>query len=128
MESITDTDYKHSKSACKGSWLQNLGRHHDMYLQIYTCLYLHLIPPCLKMYLKVSPGLMLKKCLKKIIVKIELLMVEKGIRSGICHAVHRWAKANKNIWHSIIRLKNYHTSFSEMSIINMDGQCHKKSL
>ena len=24
-----------------------------------------------------------------------LLMVEKGIRSGICHAVHRYAKANR---------------------------------
>ena len=24
-----------------------------------------------------------------------LLMVEKGIREGICHAIHRYAKANK---------------------------------
>ena len=24
-----------------------------------------------------------------------LLMVEKGIRGGICHAIHRYAKANK---------------------------------
>ena len=23
-----------------------------------------------------------------------LLMVEKGIREGICHAIHRYAKAN----------------------------------
>ena len=23
-----------------------------------------------------------------------LLMVEKGIRGGICHAIHRYAKAN----------------------------------
>ena len=25
-----------------------------------------------------------------------LLMVEKGIRGGICHAIHRYAKANNN--------------------------------
>ena len=24
-----------------------------------------------------------------------VLMVKKGIRGGICHAIHRWAKANK---------------------------------
>ena len=39
--------------------------------------------------------------LKKTEVKLELLtevdmllMVEKGIRGGICHAIHRYAKAN----------------------------------
>ena len=26
-----------------------------------------------------------------------LLMVEKGIRGGTCHTIHRFAKANKNI-------------------------------
>ena len=30
-----------------------------------------------------------------------LLMVEKGIRGGICHAIHRYAKANNNY------MKNY---------------------
>ena len=24
-----------------------------------------------------------------------VLMVKKGIRGGICHAIHRWAKANE---------------------------------
>ena len=45
---------------------------------------------------------------KKTKVKLELLtninmllMVEKGIRGGICHAVHRNAKANKKY------MKNY---------------------
>ena len=40
-------------------------------------------------------------CLKKAEVKLELftnvemlLMVEKGIRGGMCHAIHRHAKAN----------------------------------
>ena len=30
-----------------------------------------------------------------------LLMVKKGIRSGICHAIHRYAKANNK------SMKNY---------------------
>ena len=30
-----------------------------------------------------------------------LMMVEKGIRGGICHAIHRYAKTNNNY------IKNY---------------------
>ena len=40
-------------------------------------------------------------CLKKTEVRLELLtdvnillMVEKGTRGGICHTIHRYAKAN----------------------------------
>ena len=50
-----------------------------------------------------APGLAWQACLKKTEVKLELLtdvdmllMVEEGIRSGICHAVHRHIKANNN--------------------------------
>ena len=49
-----------------------------------------------------APGLAWQACLKKTEVELEfltdadiLLMVEKGIRGGICHAIHRYAKANK---------------------------------
>ena len=45
---------------------------------------------------------------KKTVVKLELLtnvgmllMVKKGIRGGICHAIHRYAKANNK------QMKNY---------------------
>ena len=48
-----------------------------------------------------APGLAWQVCLKKTDVKLELitdvdmlLMVEKGIRGGICHAIHRYSKAN----------------------------------
>ena len=48
-----------------------------------------------------APGLAWQACLKKTKVKLELLkdidmllMVEKGIRDGICQAIHRHAKAN----------------------------------
>ena len=47
------------------------------------------------------PGLAWKACLKKTNVELELLknydmllMVEEGIRGGICHAMQRYAKAN----------------------------------
>ena len=63
------------------------------------------------MYLKILETSVLKyikACLKKTEVKLELLtdndmllMVEKGIRGGICHALHRYAKANNKY------MKNY---------------------
>ena len=48
-----------------------------------------------------APGLAWQACLKKTEVELELLtnidmflMVEKGIQGGICHAIHRYARAN----------------------------------
>ena len=48
-----------------------------------------------------APGLAWQACFKKTKVKLELLtdidmllMVEKGIRGGICQAIHRYAKVN----------------------------------
>ena len=62
---------------------------------------------CLKMYqldpekFLSAPGLAWKAALKKTEVKLELLtdidmllMVEKGIRGGTYHAIHRYAKTN----------------------------------
>ena len=49
-----------------------------------------------------APGLAWQACLKKTEVKLELitdpdmlLMLEKGIRGGICHAILRYAKKKK---------------------------------
>ena len=59
-------------------------------------------------YFVSAPGLAWPACLKKTEGKLELLtdydmllMVEKGIRGGICQATHRYAKANNKY------MKNY---------------------
>ena len=62
---------------------------------------------CLKIYhlapvkFLSAPGLAWEVTFKKTDVKLELLtdidmllMVKKGIKGGICHAIHRYAKAN----------------------------------
>ena len=55
-----------------------------------------------------APGLAWQACLKKIRRKVELLtdidmllMVEKEIREGICHAIYRYAAGNNTY------MKNY---------------------
>ena len=44
-----------------------------------------------------------------------LLMVEKGIRDGICQAVHRYAKANNN------NMKNYDKSIESSYLAYLGG-------
>ena len=36
-----------------------------------------------------------------------LLMVEKGIRGGICHVIHRYAKDNNKYIKIMIKIKNH---------------------
>ena len=111
MEDITDADYMHAKRVCKDFEIKNLGEYHDLYLKSDTLLLADVFENFRKMCLKIyhldpvkflsAPGLAWQAALKKTEVKLELLtdidmllMVEKGIRGGICHAIHRYAKAN----------------------------------
>ena len=64
----------------------------------YTCLEIDELYP---VKLLSTPGLAQQAALKKIKVKLDLLnnidmslMVEKGIRGGICYSIYRYAKAN----------------------------------
>ena len=90
-----------------------MGKYHDLYLKCDTLLLADVFENFRKMCLKIyeldpvkrisAPGLTWKSALKKTEVKLELLtdidallIVEREIRGGICHAIHRYAKANNN--------------------------------
>ena len=111
MEDIADVDYMHAKIVFKNLVNKNLGAYHDLYVQSDTLLLADVFENFRNMCIKVyeldpahflsAPGLAWQAWLKKTEVKLELLtdvdmllMVEKGIRGGICHAIHRYAKAN----------------------------------
>ena len=108
MEDIDDIDYRHGN---KGFKLENLGDYHDLYVQSDTLLLVDVFENfrgmCIKEYeldpahFLSLPGLAWQACLKKTNIELELLtdydmllMVEEGIRDGICHSIHRYAKAN----------------------------------
>ena len=119
MGDITDVDHRHAKRvfnevALKSLNNKNLGDYHDLYVQSDTLLLADVFENFRNMCIKVyeldpahflsAPGLVWQVCLKKTDVKLELLtdpdmllMVEKGIRGGICHAIHRGQKQVINI-------------------------------
>ena len=94
-----------------------MGEYHDLYVQSDTLLLAHVFKNfrdmCLKEY-ELDPahflslsGLAWQACLKKTNVQLELLtdydmllMVEEGIKGGICHSIHRYAKANNKYMRS----------------------------
>ena len=107
MENITDI----TNNVFKTFKLNNLGDYHDIYVQSDTLLLADVFEnfrkACVETYeldpahFISLPGLAWQACLKKTGVELELLtdydmllMIEEGIRGGICHAAHRYAKAN----------------------------------
>ena len=69
-----------------------------------------------------APGLARQACLKKTGVELELLtnidmllMVEKGIRGGICHAINRCARANNKY------VKNYNKNIISSYLLDSDA-------
>ena len=90
---------------------KSIGYYHDMYVQNDTLLLADVSKNFRNKYFEIyeldpahflsAPGLAWKACLKKVEVKLQLLTnvdmlvtVEKGIRGGICHAIHMYVKAN----------------------------------
>ena len=111
LEDITDKDYAQTQKVFKELKLKNLGDYHDLYVQSDTLLLADVSEnfrnKCIEIYeldpahFLSAPGLAWQACLIKTGVKLELLrnndmltMVEKRIRGGICHAIHRYAKTN----------------------------------
>ena len=100
MENIKDIDYRHGNNEFNKFKLNNLGEYHFLSL----------------------PGLAWQACLKKTNIELELLtdydillMVEEGIRCGICHSIHRYAKANNKY------MKNYNNNEESSYIQYLDA-------
>ena len=125
MEDVTGVDYRHGKRVFKYFNNKSLGYYHDMYVQSDTLLLADLSEnfrnKCFEIYeldpahFLSAPGLAWKACLKKVEVKLQLLTnvdmlvtVEKGIRGGICHAIHMYVKANNKYMKDYDNTKNHH--------------------
>ena len=108
----------HAEKVIKELNLKNLCISHDLYVQSDTLLladaFENFRNKCIEIYelehahSLSAPGLASQACLEKARVKLELLtdidmpmIVEKGIRGGICHAIHKYLKANNKY------MKNY---------------------
>ena len=111
LEDISDEDYAHAQKVWDVSETKNLCEYHDLYVQSGTLLladiYENFRNMCLDKYGRATVyflftlGLAWQACLKKTGVKLELLiyydmtlMIEKGIRGGICQVTYRHAKVN----------------------------------
>ena len=127
LENISGEDDTHVQKIWDVFGIKNLGEYHDLYVQSDTLSLSDTFENFRNMYLDIyeldpvyfvsAPGLAWQACLKKTGVKLELitdhdmiLMIEKGIRGGICQAIHRYAKANNKY------MKNYDKNIESLSI------------
>ena len=93
LEGIFDADYEYVKNVWEAFAIKNLAECHDLYVQCNTLLLADFLS---------APGLVWQEaCLKKKKRELELLtnidmllMLEKGIRGGICQEIHMYAKEN----------------------------------
>ena len=132
VENITDKDYEHVKKVWEAFEIKNLGEYHDLYVQCDTFLLADIFEnfrnKCIEIYELdlahfLSPaGLAWQACLKKTKVELELLtdidmllMVEKGTRGAICHAIHGYVKANNKY------LENYDKNIISSCLMYLDA-------
>ena len=132
MENIDDIDYRHGNNVFKKFKQKNLAEYHDLYVQRDTLLLADVFEnfrnTCLKEYeldpahFLSLPELAWQACLKKTNVKLELLtdydmllMVEEGIRGGICHSIYRYVKANNKY------MENYDKNKESSYIQHLDA-------
>ena len=112
--------------------LKNRGDYHDLYVQSDTLSLADILEnfrnKCIEIYeldpahFVSAPGLVWQACLKKTRVRLELLtdidmllLVEKGIRGGICHSTHKYAKANNKY------MKNYDKDMESSDLEYLDA-------
>ena len=131
IEDTDEIDYRHDNNVFVSFKLENLGDYHDLYVKSDTLLladvFEHFRDVCFKEYeldhahFVSLPGLAWQACLKKTNIELELstdydmlLMLEKGIRGGICHSIHRYAKANNK------NMQNYNNNEESSYIQYLD--------
>ena len=127
---LNDADMK--KNVCNTFKMKTLGEYHDLYVKSDTalladifenfrdkCLDINKLDPAC--YLSAT-GLSWHSCLKKTGVKLKLLtdnnmllQFEKGIRSGIATAVHKYAKVNNRY------MKNYDSTKQRTYLMYVDA-------
>ena len=106
MEGIIDADYMQAKRVCQDVEIKHLDEYHVLYVQSDTLLLADVFENFLNMSTEIYKLdfarflLAQQSVLKKSKVKFDLLIdtdmlliVEKIIRAGICHAIHRYVKA-----------------------------------
>ena len=117
LEDITDKNYEHAQKVFT-EYCKDMGDYHDLYVQTDALLLANVFEnfrnKCLEIYeldpsyFYSAPALAWQACLKKAKVELELLtdidmllMVERGIRGGMCQSTYRYANANNKY------MKNY---------------------
>ena len=132
VENVDDIDYRHGNNVFKSFKLEKLGDYHDLYVKSDTLLLADVFENFRNMCIKVYeldpahfvslPGLAWQACLKKTNIELELLtdydmllMVEKGIRGGICHSIQSYAKANNKY------MQNYNNNEESSYIQYLDA-------
>ena len=132
LEDITDKDYVQVQKVFEEFELKNLGEYHDLYVQSNTSflpgVFEHFRNKFNEIY-ELDPahfltahGLAWQGCLKKTGGKLELLtnnymliLFTKGIRGGISHAIHRYAKADNKY------MKNYNKNIESSYLMYLDA-------
>ena len=111
MENIIDIDYTHATRVFKECKMNNLGDYHELYVQSDTLLLADIFENFRDMSLKIYeldtayfvslPGFAWRACLKITGVNLELitdinmlLMIESGMRGGVCHVIRSYVEAN----------------------------------
>ena len=131
-ENISDSDIEHVKKLCNAFKIANLKDYTELYVKsdvsLLTDIFENYRDTSIKVdilnpayYLSV-PGLSWHSCLTKTGVTLELLtdedmllLIEKGIRGGMCNVVLRYAKANNKY------MKNYDKTKRSSYLMNLEA-------